>query len=632
MPNPPRTPDEAAGLFEVGGETLPKETAKVPPLVTATGKCGGYRPGDRIGDFVILRLLGSGTFADVYLAQQVSLDREVALKVSDRSAIGEAQLLAGLEHDHIVKVYSEFVDPQSRSHCLVLQYIPGTTLAKVIRQIYQGAAAQRSGGGLLAAIDGLSMGEIGFDPAASHNREILSRLPFAEAVCRMGVQLAEALSFAHARGILHCDIKPANILLNRYGRPMLVDFNVSVAGARRSSGELIGGTLDYMAPEYLALFAGAAGRTAAVDHRCDIYSLGVVLFELAAGRLPFVREGPQTPLAVQRWLKQRETFPADSGLPGPLERVLRRCLHPDPAQRYQSGVELAQALQNAGELLAAERRLPPGGKLTRAAQARPFLMLVALTFLPHLIGSVVNIAYNAIQIHLDGDQQQAFQWLVIGYNAVMYPLCLFLAYRVIRPVYVGWQALHSREGLADAELDRLRSRALRLGDWGNVIACLGWLPGGVFFPIGLDLLAGPVPGSVYTHFLLSFSLSGLIALIYSHFGIQFVVLRVFYPRLGEPNQLDRPRAAAELTRAGRWFDLFQCLAAVVPLVGAILLVAFTGEHLTLGLRLLLTSLIMLGMFGVGVVVIVRYRLNRIIQMLAAGTSDESAFPSGMWKG
>jgi serine/threonine protein kinase len=79
MSNPPRTPDEAAGLFEVGGETLPKETAKVPPLAGATGKCGKYRPGDRIGDFVILRLLGSGSFADVYLAQQVSLDREVAL-------------------------------------------------------------------------------------------------------------------------------------------------------------------------------------------------------------------------------------------------------------------------------------------------------------------------------------------------------------------------------------------------------------------------------------------------------------------------------------------------------------------------------------------------------------------------
>jgi len=632
MSNPPRTPDEAAGLFDVGGETLPKETAKVPPSSAPVAVSGTYRPGDRVGDFVILRQLGRGSFARVYLAQQVSLEREVALKVSDRSVIGEAQLLAGLEHDHIVKVYSEFVDPQTRSHCLVLQYVPGTTLAQVIHKLYQDAEAKRSGRGMLAAIDELSSGEIGFDPAASHNREVLSRLPFGEAICRMGVQLAEALSFAHARGILHCDIKPANILLNRYGRPMLVDFNVSVAGARRSSGELIGGTLDYMAPEYLALFAGAAGRTAAVDHRCDIYSLGVVLFELAVGRLPFVREGPQTPLAVQRWLKQRETFPADSGLPAPMERVLRRCLHPNPAQRYQSGVELAQALQNAGELLAAERRLPPGGKLTRATQARPFLMLVALTFLPHLIGSVVNIAYNSIQIHLVSEQPQAFQWLVISYNAVMYPLCLFLAYRVIRPVYVGWQALHSPEGLSNADLDRLRTRALRLGDWGNIIACLGWLPGGIFFPIGLDLLAGPVPGSVYAHFLLSFLLSGLIALIYSHFGIQFVVLRILYPQLGEPDHLDRPRAAAELTRAGRWFDLFQALAAVVPLVGAILLVAFTGEHLTLGLRLLLASLILLGMFGVGVVVIVRYRLNRIIQMLAAGTSDESAFPSGLWKG
>src|SRR5262249_40930402 len=243
------------------------------------------------------------------------------------------------------------------------------------------------------------------------------------------------------------------------------DFNVSVAGARRSSGELLGGTLDYMAPEYLALFAGASGSTASVDRRCDVYSLGVVLFELATGRFPFTREGPQTHIAEQAMLAPS---PAVIALPGPSHRVLLRCLHPNPAQRYQSGVELAQALQNAGELLAAERLLPPGGKLTRATQARPFLMLVALTFLPHLIGSVVNIAYNAIQITLNGEQQQAFQWLVIGYNAVMYPLCLFLAYRVIRPVYVGWQALHSPEGLSNADLDRLRTRALRLGDWGNI--------------------------------------------------------------------------------------------------------------------------------------------------------------------
>ena len=107
-----------------------------------------------------------------------------------------------------------------------------------------------TGAAILAALDELRHGDPGFDPAALRDREALAASDFPQAVCLLGAKLAEALAFAHARGVLHCDIKPGNILLTPYGRPMLADFNVAFARAKHdpASGRY-GGTLAYMAPE-----------------------------------------------------------------------------------------------------------------------------------------------------------------------------------------------------------------------------------------------------------------------------------------------------------------------------------------------------------------------------------------------
>jgi hypothetical protein len=327
---------------------------------------------------------------------------------------------------------------------------------------------------------------------------------------------------------------------------------------------------------------------------------------------------------VRGWIEQRRRFPGNTGIPEPLERVIRRCLEVDPAKRYQDGVELSAALKNAAEILSSQRRLRPGGRITRYAERYPFRTLVALTFLPHLIGSIVNIAYNSVEIRLVGAQESAFVWAVVVYNALVYPLCFFLAYRVICRVYWGWQALV--RGDPGADVDLVRANLLALSDWGIGLACLGWFPGALFFPLFIDIVAGPIPASVYAHFAVSFVLSGLIALIYSHFGIQFVALRVLYPRLGNPDSAEPGLAERELSRAGRWFDLFQALAAVVPLAGAVLFLFAAGERLTLSVRLLVTGLIVLGMLGVFVAVLVRYRLNQVIQTLT-GVRSESVFPS-----
>src|SRR4029079_10685491 len=117
-------------------------------------------------------------------------------------------------------------------------------------------APPRSGSAILAALDATRRGEAGFDPASLRDRDALGGDDFAQAVCRLGARLAEALAFAHARGVLHCDIKPGNILLTPYGRPMLADFNVAFDRTRCEADACYGGTLAYMAPEYRAAMLG----------------------------------------------------------------------------------------------------------------------------------------------------------------------------------------------------------------------------------------------------------------------------------------------------------------------------------------------------------------------------------------
>lgn len=585
--------------------------------------------------FETLRLLGKGAFASVYLARQYGLDRLVALKVS-ADAGGEARTMASLEHANIVQVFSETVDPATGLRLLCMQYVAGPTLEQVVAHRVDGQALPRCGRLLLQAIDALSTLPDTFDPSSLRDREALDRADGVEAVCWIGERLAEALAYAHGRGVLHRDLKPANILVNQYGRPLLADFNLSLDPRDAVIGDSsrFGGTLAYMSPEHIDAFnPDDPTPHSAVDERSDVYSLGMVLFELASGHRPFGSPRATTSgIGTLREMSARRRHEPPSaraispGVPESLDRLLRRCLDPDPARRFTTAADLARALEGCREARRLQRELPAEGRFVRSATRRPIVWLVLLLFLPHVLGSVVNIAYNAVEIvsQLTEPQQRAFAHLLLAYNLLVYPACLWAFVRLIRPTLAAWRALETGHPIPDSEIDDARRGALSWPRWAIVLSLVGWIPGSVLFPLGIHLKAGPLNATVFEHFLISFWTSGLIALTYSYFGVQFLALRVFYPVLWSNSCGPRIVAGRELRGREGSLHRFQFLAGLIPLVAAALLVGL-GPQAThsLSFRLLTTSLILAGMVGFGLAILVTSQLVQTVHRLTgAGTSAE----------
>jgi tetratricopeptide (TPR) repeat protein len=208
------------------------------------------------------------------------------------------------------------------------------------------------------------------DPTATPERGLdgwarLEELSYVEAVLWLGSQLADGLAHAHARGILHRDLKPANVLLTDEGRPMLLDFNLAEDTKTTEAAEraAFGGTLPYMAPEHLEAFRT---RTGAPDARSDVYSLGVMLFELLTGHHPFPPHPGSPRTIVARMLADRRQPPSvqewNAAVSPATEAIIHKCLEHDPANRYQSAEQLREDLdrQLASRPLAhaANRSLP----------------------------------------------------------------------------------------------------------------------------------------------------------------------------------------------------------------------------------------------------------------------------------
>jgi serine/threonine protein kinase/Tfp pilus assembly protein PilF len=319
------------------------------------------RAGEMITGFRLIDELGKGAIARVFLAAECRLgDRQVALKISSAGS-REPQTLALLQHTHIVPVYSYHVDAATGLHLLCMPYFGRVTLADILNSAR--CRTVRTGSDLIAVLDELGKPEdIGvMSSRRSEAREALRSRSWARAIAWWGARLAEALQYAHDRGVLHRDIKPSNVLITADAMPMLLDFNL----ARPSPADgcpptAIGGTLAYMAPEHLAAATETSDRAARedarLDGRADIYSLGVVLYEALAAR-PFgpairdSRAGPALGALIESRRAQVPRLKASSGrkIPAALGAVIERCLQPDRADRYTRAADLAADLQAVAE-------------------------------------------------------------------------------------------------------------------------------------------------------------------------------------------------------------------------------------------------------------------------------------------
>ena len=285
----------------------------------------------RLGPYRVLKVLGAGAMGVVFQAEDPHLRRPVALKVMrphlaasaefHRRFLREARLAAAIEHEHIVTVYQ--VGEDRGVPFLAMQLLRGKTLEDRL---------ERAGG----------------------------RLPLPE-VLRVGREIAEGLAAAHARGLVHRDIKPANVWLEeRRGRVRIVDFGLargSEPDAQFTQAGAVIGTPAYMAPEQ------ATG--AAVDARCDLFSLGAVLYRAATGKAPF---GDRDTLSILNALATRTPVPPHrivASLPRMFSGLVMRLLAKDPDDRPQTArevVEAIEALERGETEEDGDRGLPPGGK------------------------------------------------------------------------------------------------------------------------------------------------------------------------------------------------------------------------------------------------------------------------------
>jgi len=263
--------------------------------------------GDEIGPYLLLRELGEGGFARVFLAEQADLDRRlVVVKVSSRIT-PEPKLLARARHSHIVEVLWHSLIDDGAFQLICMPFLGGATLAEVLSDGKRRGVRPRSGRDLLAALDRVSAPEYPPADRARPSRDVLAGMSYPRGVAWIVARLAEALDHAYGRGVLHGDLKPSNVLLTADGVPMLLDFNLAV-GRRLAGGDDLpedsGGTLAYMAPERLRALAepdDAPVPTAADRHRADLYSLGMVLLEALSGRIPdHPRGSPRSPRELAR--------------------------------------------------------------------------------------------------------------------------------------------------------------------------------------------------------------------------------------------------------------------------------------------------------------------------------------------
>lgn len=346
-----------------------------------------------LGDYRIVREIGRGGMGVVYEAEQVSLGRKVALKVLPFAAAmdhkqlqrfqNEARAAASLRHPNVVQVH--FFGCERAVHFYAMDYIEGQTLAELIhhqrrRQGLEDAVPQVAGRAVSNLADIMSNGRFAQAQASSgpelptaeqaHDRTpeqlcgdeacgppaaetkrtlqltISTERPaeshaFFRSIAAIGIQVAEALDYAHQHGLIHRDVKPSNVILDNAGKPWITDFGLARTEGEANltlTGEMLG-TLRYMSPEQIE------ARRGIVDHRTDVYSLGATLYELLTLEPAYVETRRA---ALLHSVLQHEPVPPrriNRAIPTELETIVLKALEKDPADRYGTAQELADDLR-----------------------------------------------------------------------------------------------------------------------------------------------------------------------------------------------------------------------------------------------------------------------------------------------
>lgn len=267
--------------------------------------------GRQLANFRLERTIGRGGMAQVYYGYDVKLKRPVAVKVIDarhrgkpayaRRFVREAQAIARWRHEHVIQIY--YADDKDGLYYFAMEYIDGQDLGQLL--------AQGAKGKLLSQAE----------------------------VLRIGQAIASALDYAHERGVIHRDVKPSNVLLAKDGRVVLADFGLALDVEQGSVGEVFG-SANYLAPEQ-------ARHSAKAVPQSDLYSLGVILYEMLTGRTPFNDPSPTTVAVQHLTLPPPPPRQINPQLNKAAEVVLLKALSKSPAERYQTGRQLMDALSKA---------------------------------------------------------------------------------------------------------------------------------------------------------------------------------------------------------------------------------------------------------------------------------------------
>lgn len=304
--------------------------------------------GNRFLQFDLTAEIGRGAFGRVFLATEPAIGgRQVVVKVAPHGG-GEADIIGRLRHPNIVPIYSLQEDETSKLTAFCMPYLGRATLCDVLDQSF---TAGRPPVHARAILDAVTAVNCNLDSQESPSPAlVLRRGSYVNGVIHLVAQLADGLAHSHGRGIYHRDLKPSNVLVTPEGRPLLLDFNLSIDS--HLAAWKVGGTLPYMAPEELANLASQEMKSHPIsyDPRSDIFSLGVIVYELLTGKLPFgaIPENCPVSEAARQLRRQQANGPkpirglnslADRGL----ARLVESCLAFEPDCRPATAEHLAAA-------------------------------------------------------------------------------------------------------------------------------------------------------------------------------------------------------------------------------------------------------------------------------------------------